>query len=86
MMILLVRELTRDLPPLTEIELHGNRIGTNDAKAARLVATGSDLSFTLREQFARANRDEAFSPEGRSCFYPAAEMEYLRKSGLELRN
>ncbi len=26
MMILLVRELTRNLPPLTEIELHGNRI------------------------------------------------------------
>ena len=23
----------------------------------------------------RANRDEAFSPEGRSCLYPAAEME-----------
>ncbi len=52
MVILLVRELTRNLPPLTEIELHGNRIRPNDAKAARLVATGSDLSFTLREQFA----------------------------------
>ena len=52
MMILLVRELTRNLPPLTEIELHGNRIRPNDAKAARLVTTGSDLSFTLREQFA----------------------------------
>lgn len=52
MMILLVRQLTRNLPPLTEIELHGNRIRPNDAKAARLVTTGSDLSFTLREQFA----------------------------------
>jgi hypothetical protein len=52
MMILLVRELTRNLPPLTEIELHGNHIRPNDAKAARLVTTGSDLSFTLREQFA----------------------------------
>jgi hypothetical protein len=52
MMILLVRELTRNLPPLTDIELHGNRIRPNDAKAARLVTTGSDLSFTLREQFA----------------------------------
>jgi len=51
-MILLVRELMRNLPPLTEIELHGNRIRPNDAKAARLVTTGSDLSFTLREQFA----------------------------------
>ena len=52
MMILLVRELTRHLPPLTEIELRSNRIRPNDAKAARLAATGSDLSFTLREQFA----------------------------------
>jgi hypothetical protein len=42
-MILLVRELTRNLPRLTEIELHGNRIPPNDAKAACL-ATGSDLS------------------------------------------
>jgi hypothetical protein len=52
MMIFLVRELSRTLPPLTEIELHGNRIRPNDAKPARLVTTGSDLSFTLREQFA----------------------------------
>lgn len=52
MVILLVRELTRNLPPVAEIELHGNRIRPNDAKAARLVTTGSDLSFTLREQFA----------------------------------
>ena len=52
MMILLVRELTRNPPPVAEIELHGNRIRPNDAKAARLVTTGSDLSFTLREQFA----------------------------------
>jgi len=51
-MIVLVRELTRNLPALAEIELHGNRIRPNDAKAARLVATSSDLSFTLREQFA----------------------------------
>jgi hypothetical protein len=29
--------------------LHGNRIRPNDAKAARLVTTGSYLSFTLRE-------------------------------------
>ena len=50
-MILLVRELTRNLPPLAEIEFHGNRIRPNDSKAARLVTTGSDLSFTLREQF-----------------------------------
>jgi hypothetical protein len=50
MVILLVRELTRNLPPLTEIELHGNRIRPNDAKAARLVTAGSYLSFTLRKQ------------------------------------
>jgi hypothetical protein len=47
MMILLVLELTRNLPSLTEIELHGNRIRPNDAKAARLMATGRDLNFTL---------------------------------------
>jgi len=51
-MILLVRELTGNLPPVAEIELHGNRIRPNDAKAARLVTTESDLSFTPREQFA----------------------------------
>jgi hypothetical protein len=49
MVILFVRELTRNLPPPTEIELHGNCIRPNDAKAARLVTTGSDLSFTLLE-------------------------------------
>jgi hypothetical protein len=52
MMILLVRELTGNLPPVAEIELHGNPIRPNDAKAARLVTAESDLSFTLREQFA----------------------------------
>jgi Tfp pilus assembly protein PilW len=52
MMILLVRELTRNLPPVAKIEFHGNRIRPNHAKAARLVTAGSDLSFTLREQFA----------------------------------
>ena len=49
MVILFVRELTRNLPPLTEIESHGNHIRPNDAKAARLVTTGSDFSFALRE-------------------------------------
>jgi hypothetical protein len=49
MVILFVRELTRNLPPLTEIELHGDRIRPNDAKAARLATTGSYLSFALRE-------------------------------------
>ena len=49
MVILFVRELARDLPALTEIELHGNRIRPDDAKAARLVTTGSYLSFALRE-------------------------------------
>ena len=52
MVVLFVRELTRNLPAPIQIELHGNRIRPNDAKAARLVTTGSDLSFTLREQFA----------------------------------
>jgi hypothetical protein len=51
-MILLMRELTRNLPPLTQIELHGNRIRPNDAKAAGLVTSGRYLSFTLREQSA----------------------------------
>jgi hypothetical protein len=49
MVILFVRELTRNLPPLTEIEFHGNRIRPNDAKAALLVTTSSYLSFALRE-------------------------------------
>jgi len=49
MVILFVRELTRNLPPLTEIEPHGNRIRPNDAKPARLVTTSSYLSFALRE-------------------------------------
>src|SRR5580658_1513869 len=52
MMILLVRELAGNLPSMAEIELHGECIRPNDAKAARLVTTESDLSFTLREQFA----------------------------------
>ena len=52
MVILFVRELTCNLPPLTEIKLHGNRIRPNDAKAARPVTTGSYLSFALREQSA----------------------------------
>ncbi len=49
MMILFVRELPRNLPPLIEIELHGNRIRPNDSKAARLVTAGSYLSFALPE-------------------------------------
>jgi hypothetical protein len=61
MMILLVCELTRNLPTLTEIELRGNRIRPNDAKAARQVATGGDLSFTLREQFASNTLSTVFA-------------------------
>jgi hypothetical protein len=49
MVILFVRELTRDLPPVTEVELHGDSIRPNDAEAARLVSTGSYLGFALRE-------------------------------------
>ena len=49
MVIFFVRELTRNLPPLTEIELHGNRVRLNDAKAALLMTTGSYLSFAVCE-------------------------------------
>jgi len=49
MVILFVRELTRNLPPLAEIELHGNSIRPNDAKAAGLVTTSSYLSLALLE-------------------------------------
>jgi len=49
MVILFMRELMRNLPSLTEIELHGNRIRPNDAKAARPVTTGSYLGLALRE-------------------------------------
>jgi hypothetical protein len=34
----------------TKIELHGNRVRSNDAEAARLVTAGRYLSFTLRKQ------------------------------------
>jgi hypothetical protein len=47
-----VCELTRNLPLVTEIELYGNRIRLNDAKAACPVTTGSYLSLTLHEQSA----------------------------------
>ena len=52
MMIFFVRELTRNLPALTEIELHGDRIRPHDAQATCLVTTGSDLSFALCQQSA----------------------------------
>lgn len=50
MVVLFVCELTRNLPAPTKIELHGNRIRPNNAKAARQVTAGSYLSLTLREQ------------------------------------
>jgi hypothetical protein len=49
MVILFVCELTRNLPPLTQIELHGKHIRSNDTKVAGPVTTSSDLSFTLRQ-------------------------------------
>lgn len=49
MTILLMSELTRNLPSVAEIELDRDRIRANDAKAAGLVAAGGDLSLTLRE-------------------------------------
>ena len=47
-------KLTRNLPPLTEIELHGNRnsLDPHDPKTAGLVTSGRYLGFTLREQSA----------------------------------
>lgn len=50
MAVLFVRELTRNLPALTKIELYGNRIRPDDAKATRLVTAGSYLGFSLRKQ------------------------------------
>jgi len=40
MVVLLVRELTRNLPALTKIKFHGNRIRPNELKAALLVTAG----------------------------------------------
>src|SRR5437870_8493204 len=52
MMVLFVRELTRNLPSLFHIKLYGKRIRPDDAKSAGIVTTGGDLSFAAREQFA----------------------------------
>jgi hypothetical protein len=50
--ILFVGELPHDLPSPAKIELHSNRIRLNDAKPARVMAAGSYLQFTSREQIA----------------------------------
>jgi hypothetical protein len=50
MMVLFVRELTRNLPSLTKIELYRDQIRLNDAKAAGLATASSYLGFTLCEQ------------------------------------
>ena len=50
MMVLLVRELTHNLPSLTKIELYRNQIRRDDAKSARLATASSYLGFTLCEQ------------------------------------
>ena len=50
MMVLFVRELTRNLPSLMKIELYRDQIRLNDAKAAGLATASSYLRFTLREQ------------------------------------
>jgi len=84
MMILLVRELARNLLPLTEIELRGNRIRPNDAKAARLVATGSDLRFTLREQFA-SNTSFTVSAKYPQVAHPLV-IRYDHAHNLFIRN
>ena len=49
-MVLLVRELTHNLPSLTKIELYRNQIRLDDAKSARLATASSYLGFTLCEQ------------------------------------
>jgi len=50
MMVLFVRELTRNLPSLTKIELYRDQIRLDDAKAAGLATASSYLGFTLCEQ------------------------------------
>ena len=60
MVVFFVRELTRDLPALTQIELHGYRIRLNDAEAARLVTTCSYLRFASCEQFSSNAVSPAF--------------------------
>jgi hypothetical protein len=50
MMVLFVRELTRNLPSLTKIELYRDQIRLNNAKAASLATASSYLGFTLCEQ------------------------------------
>lgn len=50
MAVFFVRELARNLPAVSEIELDGNRIRPNNAQAARPVAAGSYFGFTLRKQ------------------------------------
>src|SRR5579862_5000981 len=50
MMVLFVRELTRNLPSLPKIELNRDQIRLNDAKAAGLATPSSYLGFTLYEQ------------------------------------
>src|SRR5580692_11729819 len=50
MMVFFVGELMRNPPSLTRIELYGDQIRLNDAKAARLATASSYLRFTLCEQ------------------------------------
>ena len=50
MMVLFVRELTRNLPSLPKIELYRDQIRLNDAKTAGLATASSYLGFTLCEQ------------------------------------
>ncbi len=50
MMVLFVRELTRNLPSLTKIEMYRGQIRLNDAKGAGLATPSSYLGFTLCEQ------------------------------------
>ena len=49
MVVLFMREFARNLPALTKIELHGYRIGLNNAEAAGVVAAASYFRFTFCE-------------------------------------
>lgn len=60
MVVFFVRELTRDLPALRQVKLHGYRVRLNDAEAALLVTTCSYLRFASCEQFSSNAVSSAF--------------------------
>ncbi len=52
MVVFFVRELTRNLPALTKVELHSDGIRLYNSKAAALVTAASYLRLTFCEQSA----------------------------------